>query len=422
MKFSNAKEFKYGWPIVLSAALGIGLGMSPLPFYTIGVLAGPLTAEFSWGMNQVMAALPIFTLGALVMGTLIGMITDRVGVRKTTLVSVVLFGLTFMAFSLNTGSHRLYLFLWVLLAITGAGTLPITWTRAVNNWFNENRGLALGLSLLGTGLFGALAKLYAAWWIENYNWRVAYVALGLLPILIAFPVAYFAFRDTDDPKVKDKVDRLRREIPSHTTAEKTGLELGQALRGWRFWLMAFAFIPVSFAVGGPIPNLEKILSTKGFDAAEAVVIASFIGYAVIIGRLVGGYLLDRLWAPAVAAVLLSIPAISCLLFQQADLSYEMAIVAVMILGFAAGVEYDLMAYLVSRYFGMKNYATLYGILYGFFALGAGFGPYIFGYSFTATGSYNAILGYAVIAFLVGALPLLFLGRYPQFDTESSSTN
>lgn len=419
MKFSNLKEFKYGWPVVVSAALGIGLGMSPLPFYTIGVLAGPLNGEFGWRMDQIMAALPVFTFGALIMGPLIGMITDRVGVRKTTLVSVVLFGLTFMAFSLNTGSHQLYLFLWGLLAITGAGTLPITWTRAVNNWFNENRGLALGLSLLGTGLFGALAKLYAAWWITHYDWRTAYIALGLLPILIAFPVAYFAFRDTDDPKVQDKVRQLREEVPSHGTTERTGMELKEVFRGWRFWLMAFAFVPVSFAVGGPIPNLEQILATKDFDAADAVIIASFIGYAVIIGRLVGGYLLDRLWAPAVAAVLLSIPAISCILFQQADLSYEMAVLAVMILGFAAGVEYDLMAYLVSRYFGMKNYATIYGILYGFFALGAGFGPYIFGNSYASSGSYDTIMGYAVIAFLIGALPLLLLGKYPKFDTSES---
>ena len=61
---------------------------------------------------------------------------------------------------------------------------------------------------------------------------------------------------------------------------------------------------------------------------------------------------DRIWAPTVAFVLLSIPAVSCIILQSADLSYGMAALAVVILGFAAGVEYDLMAYLVSRYFGI----------------------------------------------------------------------
>ncbi|MEM6700350.1 MAG: MFS transporter, partial [Bacteroidota bacterium] len=292
-------------------------------------------------------------------------------------------------------------------------------TRAVNNWFNENRGLALGLSLLGTGIFGAMAKLYAASIIENYGWKAAYLAVGALPLLIALPVAFFFFRDTSDPKVADKVKRLREEVPTHNAGSgNTGMSLKEAIRDWKFWLLAYAFIPISFAVGGPIPNLEKILGSKGFDTGDAVLIASFIGYSVLIGRLIGGYLLDRLWAPGVAFVLLSIPAVSCVLFQQADLSYGTAVLAVAILGFAAGVEYDLMAYLVSRYFGMKNYAAIYGTLYGFFAMGAGFGPYIFGRSFTQTGSYDTIMGYAVFAFLAGSIPLLFLGKYREFKQDA----
>ena len=180
---------------------------------------------------------------------------------------------------------------------------------------------------------------------------------------------------------------------------------------------------ISFAIGGPIPNLEKLLGAKGFETVDAVVLASALGYAVIIGRLIGGYLIDRFWAPAVAFVLLSIPAISCLLLQSAELSYSTALIAVMILGFGAGVEYDLLAYFVSRYFGMKNYAAIYGFLYGFFALGAGFGPVIFGKFFTATGSYDSILGYAFVAFLVGSIPLLFLGKYRDFsDTTTSETS
>lgn len=390
--------------------------MSPLPFYTIGVFAVALTKEFGWGMDTVMAAMPIFTIAALFMSPAIGFIADRFGARKTALTSVVLFSLTFMLFSINNGSKTLYLSLWALLAIAGAGTLPMTWTRAVNNWFNENRGLALGLSLLGTGIFGALAKLYAASIIETYGWQTAYIAVAALPLLIAFPVAFFFFRDTDDPKVADKVAKLKAEIPDHALGNKAGMSLSEALRDGKFWILAFAFILISFAVGGPIPNLEKLLGNKGFDASDAVVLASFIGGAVLVGRLLGGYLLDRFWAPGVAFVLLSIPAVSCYIFQQAELSYGMATLAVVILGLGAGVEYDLMAYLVSRYFGMKNYAAIYGCLYGFFAMGAGFGPYIMGLSFTKTGSYDTIMTYAMAAFIIGSIPLLFLGQYRTFKT------
>ena len=184
MEGQAIKEFKYGWPVVGSSAIGIGLGMSPLPFYTIGVFVAPFMQEFGWGVADVMLALSVFSFAALFTSPLIGIITDRIGVRKTVLLSILTFGLCFMAFSLNNGSRGLYLSLWALLAFLGSGTFPITWTRAINKWFHKKRGLALGISLLGTGLFGAFAKIYAAWLIENYGWKMAYVGLALLPLLI----------------------------------------------------------------------------------------------------------------------------------------------------------------------------------------------------------------------------------------------
>jgi MFS family permease len=95
----------------------------------------------------------------------------------------------------------------------------------------------------------------------------------------------------------------------------------------------------------------------------------------------------------------------------------MAAIAIFIIGLAAGVEYDFMAYLVSRYFGMRNYSAIYGALYGFFALGAGIGPYVYGLSFSSTGSYDTILKISAVMFLAGALPLLLLGRYREFESK-----
>jgi predicted MFS family arabinose efflux permease len=194
------------------------------------------------------------------------------------------------------------------------------------------------------------------------------------------------------------------------------MTIGGALRDWRFWLLAYAFIPVSFAVGGPIPNLESLLGSKGFERGDAVVLASLIGYAVIVGRLLGGWAIDKFWAPAVAAVSLSLPAIACVVLQQPEPAFVTAALCIAMLGLAAGVEYDLMAFLVSRYFGMAHYATIYGSLYGFFAVGAGLGPLYFGRVFGRTGSYDAALALSALLFLAGALPLLLLGRYRTFTS------
>lgn len=411
---SKYAEFRFGWPVVVASAIGIGLGMSPLPFYTIGVFAGPLAVEFGWGIDQIMLAMAVFTVGAVFTSPVVGQLTDKFGPRRVALTSIVLFSLTMMSFSLLDGSTFMYLGIWCLLAVFGAGTLPITWTRAVNSWFVKKRGLALGLSLIGTGLFGLLAKQYAFYMIQLVGWRWAYVAVGALPLLVAWPIAYVLFRDASDPKVADKVAKMERHTEK-VHVRHGGPSLKEAAKDWRFWLLAYSFIPISFAVGGPIPNMETMLGNKGFSPDDAVTLASLIGIAVIVGRVAGGYLLDHVWAPAVAAVILSLPAVAVWMLAQQDISFVYAAVAIMILGAAAGVEYDLMAYLVSRYFGLLHYAAIYGALYGFFALGAGIGPAVFGASYEATGSYDTILKVSAILFLAGALPLLLLGKYRDYE-------
>ena len=194
----SKEEITNGWPIVSASAVGIGLGMSPLPFYTIGVFVGPISQEFGWPPSKVLSATAAYCIALFIVAPFIGMITDRFGARKVVLVSIITFGVSMMLQSMHTGSFALYLFLWALIAVFGAGTLPITFTKAVNNWFDIHRGKALGMTLVSTGIFGALAKFFAAEITLLYGWRVAYVALGMLPILIAFPIALVAFRDTHD--------------------------------------------------------------------------------------------------------------------------------------------------------------------------------------------------------------------------------
>ena len=418
---SNYAEFRFGWPVVFASAIGIGLGMSPLPFYTIGVFAAPFIADFGWTAGQIFFCFPIFTFAALFMSPLIGQLSDRFGARPVALVSLVLFSLTMMSFSLMNGNLYYYYFTWFLLAVTGAGTLPITWTRAVTSWFFKKRGLALGFSLIGTGLFGVIAKQYAFWLIELVGWRWAYVGVGALPLVVAFPVALLFFRDASDPKVADKVARMVREDVKPKVSYG-GLTLGKAVKDWRFWLLAYAFVPISFAVGGPIPNMETIMGNKGFSPAEAVDLASLIGFAVIVGRVAGGYIIDHFWAPAVAAIILSLPAVATFMLAQPEYGFWFAAIAIFILGMAAGVEYDLMAYLTSRYFGILHYAAIYGALYGFFALGAGLGPFVFGWSFDVTGSYDKILLISSALFVAGSLPLLLLGKYRDYEEPLSAAD
>jgi predicted MFS family arabinose efflux permease len=241
-----------------------------------------------------------------------------------------------------------------------------------------------------------------AWMIHGFGWRGAYVGLSLLPLLIAFPVALFLFFEKAG---------AARAGPAIAAPAGDGLTFGETLKQWRFWLIAFVLIPISFALAGPIPNMENILKTAHFGVKEIIALTSLIGLSALSGRLVGGWLLDRFWAPAVALVILASPGVSCFLLAQADVSSAAAMVSIILIGFAVGVEYDLMAFLVARYFGMRSYTAIYGVLYAFFSVGAGVGPLLFGWSFDSTGSYRLILDAAFISLLVCGAALLTLGRY-----------
>ena len=411
-KAAGFSEFRRGWPVVLASMFGIGLGLSPVPFYTIGMLAPELNKAFGWEFGSIMIGLMIMTLCVLVASTVVGHLGDRFGVRRVALISVVLFALSFMAFSLSNGSLVLFYVNWALMAVVGAGTLPVTWTRAVNNHFDARKGLALGLSLLGTGIFGFLIKPFTAWLIATYGWRTTYLVIGMLPLLLAWPIAFFAFHDVGE---RTHSSAERRKASAARLELTPGLRLGQAVKSWRYWILAFAFVFVSFGVGGPIPNMENILKVAGFERDDIVSLVALIGLSVIAGRIVGGWLIDRFWAPGVAFVMLSLPAVSCWLMAGGGMSVPAAGAAIFLIGFAAGVEYDLMAFLVARYFGMKGYSAIYGSLYGFFALGAGIGPVVFGKVFDKTGSYGPVLGTSAALLMIGAVSLLFLGRYQRYD-------
>ena len=492
-------EFRNGWPVLSSAAVGVGLGLSPLPFYTIGVQIGPILKEFGplgWGASDVLNALIVYTIGAFLMSPVIGVIAEKFGARRVALVSIILFSLSMMGLALNTGSKPLYVLLWTFVAIGGAGTLPITFTRPVANWFSVHRGKALGIALIATGVFGSLAKYFTQHIIEGVSifgvelqgWRAAYVAVGFLPLLIALPVNLLCLRDVSDRSSKESLltgfklpilsiavvglfwlvwtvlaevrplveadgfNLARFQayafIPivvlpvflmfflpigksppivqnSGQNTELPGKTLGEALMTWRFWLLAVIFVPISYSIGGVIPNIEQIVIINVFEttriaatdeiASQAVELAAIIGLAVLLGRLIGGYLIDKYWAPGIAFIFLASPALAFYILGQPGTSANLATIAIFMIGFGAGVEYDFMAYMVSKYFGMRRYAAIYGAIYGFFAVGAGFGPSIMAKS-AEQHQWTATLTEAGILLFVFTLPLLLLGKY-QYGNE-----
>lgn len=396
-------ELTQRWPIVVACHFGIATGVTGLPFYTLGLFVGPLEAERGWSRGETQVMFTLFTFVGLACVPLVGTLVDRYGVRPVALTSMLGASIGFALLGYGSDSLSGYYLCGALLAVLAAGTSPISWTRAIGGWFDRQRGLALGLALAGTGLSAFLAPAYVAWLTAQFSWQTAYLGLATLPLL-AWPVVYALLREPPP------VSAIR--TGAQSSASETDPDLPTAMRSYRFWVIALGFFAVSMGIGGSIPNLVPLMTDAGIARADAAALVGGLGLSVIGGRLLAGWLIDRLWAPGVAAVMLAVPAVSALLLAQETLAPATLPLAVALIGLAAGAEFDLIAYLVSRYFGMTHYAKIYALLYMVFMFGAGIAPPLFGYWYDAAGSYRDILYAAAGAFVLGASALLTLGRYP----------
>ena len=398
-------EFSEGWKLILASFIGMMAGLTALPFYTYGIFTGPLEAEFGWTREQTQSGLLFQTIGVLAMLPILGWACDKFGARKIALCSMTLFAIGFAMMSLNSGNIWQYYATVFAFGVVGVGTLPITWTRVINGAFIKNRGLALGLALMGTGFMGTAAPVVASWGIETYGWRTAYIILAAFPALIGLPIVFAFFRE----KVVSAKEAME------ATANLTGVTFGMALKDYKFWLIAIGFLVISFGIGGSITNLFPLFMEGGYDSVQARAFVSVIGMSVIVGRISTGFFLDRFWGPGVAALLMALPAISCLILSSGSPSVAMAYFSTILIGFAAGAEFDIIAYLASRYFGLKNYGKIYSLLYAAFALGAAVAPAVFGRAYDKFGNYDLIFLISAVFFLFGSVILLFLGKYPVFS-------
>ncbi|APE28102.1 MFS transporter [Aurantiacibacter gangjinensis] len=402
-------EFGLGWKVLLVSVLGVAFGASPIPFNVVGFTVEPLMEEFGWSRTQIFLPITIFGIIASLLAPAFGWMADRYGVRKVALASLAAFGVAFAAVALTPterSATTLYIYygLWVVIGLVGIGSTPVTWSRAINMWFFKNKGLALGILLMGTSIAAMVIPQIASWAIGNYGWRGMFLIIAGLPLLVALPLGIIFFRE---PLPEERPDAV-----GGKAGTVTGVDLKTALRDYRFWLIWFSILTIAFAFGGAFINMVPILADHSFDTAAAANVMTILGIGILSGRIITGMLLDRFWAGYVAFPLLCLPAISSYLLLGTDTAFLPLAIGGFLLGFAAGAESDLIAYLASRYFGMLHYGKIYGMLYMPFGLASAFSPIVYAWVRDTYGTYDPMLTVAIFMYVAGGAMLLFLGRYP----------
>jgi MFS family permease len=398
----------YGWWIVLTSAVGLFWGV-PLTVYSFSVFLRPIMQEFHVGRAAVSLAFTVKVFFAALCAPLTGWLLDRYGARKVILPLTALFGTVLLSNKAFSGSLWQFYFFYAALGLFLQGAGPVPYGYVVSHWFDRRRGLALGVMMLGIGGGAVIMPSFAQLLITRFGWHAAYSILGAAVWLIAIPtVATFLKERPQDLGLLP--DGLRtREVAAEAKTPLEGLLAKEAWRTGTFWLLASAFFLVSASVQGCVVHLAAMLSDRGVNVQTAALGSSLVGAAVLIARVGIGYLLDRIFAPRLAALCFTSTAFGIGLLWLGGT--KMAFAGAFLVGFGLGAEVDLIPYLTGRYFGLRAFGKIYSLAFAVFALAGALGPLIMGAGFDKTGSYRGPLIAFTAATLFAAILLTRLGAY-----------
>jgi MFS family permease len=404
---SQGPAFGSRWWIVFGATLSMLVAQGPVILYTLGLFIKPLNQDLGWDRASISAAGGVAAICSAIAIPFVGWLIDRWGIRPVLLPVVALSALSIALIALTPNSVGAFMLFFAIAGLLGSGQGPLGYAKCVSAWFDDRRGLALGITMSGIGLGAALVPQYAQWLIGNFGWRTAYVGLGLLTLLVAFP-AVFLF--ISEPVRQDASDDMSRTALSDSRDRLPDLEVREALGGRRFWLIASALLLVSTVTQGLVVHTVPLLTDKGYSPETAATLMIAVGLSTMAGRLLSGYLVDRIFAPFVAAFFFLLPCLGIYLLDSA----VSPVAGVISLGLASGTEIDMIGFLTSRYFGMKRFGQLYGYLFASFVAGSAVGPYLMGLSFERLHSYEPALWTFVALMLLASAVILCLGpyRYP----------
>jgi MFS family permease len=400
----------------VASALALIVGQGSINVFAAGVFLKPMSQALGFGRGEISTAIGISNLMVAFSTPFFGAAIDRYGVRRPLAIAIVLFALTTAALGL---APRSILGVYALFALTGimsAGQSPNAYSKVVSAWFDRRRGFALGIALAGVGVGTAIIPQISQYLIRTFGWRVGFVGLGGRILLLAWIPVVLVVREPAEPRAAAPGASAPPDLLQ-------GLTLPQARGDLRFWAILSAFFFATLSINGTLVHVVPMLTDRGIPVATAVAAISSSGVALIVGRLIAGWIIDRAFAPYVAIFFLVCPIAGLLIlgFEPANVS---PFVGAILLGVGIGAEVDLLSYLVSRYFGIAHFGAIYGVMFTGVVLGNAAGATILGWTYQIGHSYlPALVGYCILLGLACIL-LARLGpyKYPPRPRESEASN
>ncbi len=392
---SQATDSLYGWAMVVLG--GIFMSMATGSMFSLSVFLKPLSADMGWLRGETSFAYMAATLFIGLSGILMGHMSDRYSVRPVVLAGAALLGVSFLLLSYQKSLGQFYLF----YALTGMGisTFDAPLLASVGNWFDRNKGLALGVASACRGLGSGVVPFIAAYLISVFGWRGAYAGLGIYSLAVLLPLALLLRNPPAPPQAA--VSREASSAPGESSPVAPWVVTA--------WISAAAIF-CCICMATPLVHAVALAQDRGIDAQKAAGILLVLSIASFMGRIAYGKITDHIGG--LRTYMLASLSQTLLVFWFTQMTSLTGFYA---LAFFFGLFYSgvmiCMVVCVREFVPVQRRGVSIGVVFFFAWLGMGLGGYQAGYFFDLTGDYTVSFVNAALAGAVNLAILLSLRRY-----------
>jgi len=387
----------YRWYIVALTLVNQALALGVL-VYSFALFVVPWLDEFEVSRSKVMLAILSFQIVTGLLSPVLGRYMDQFAMRLLVLSGALTMSLGLFLLSLATEFWQIVALHVTLLPVGMILTGTLASQTMVSKWFIEKRGLAIGVSSMGTSLGGLSVPLVTAWLIVEQGWQGAYLVLAMLSLILLVPLNYLVLRH--DPPI------LRLQASETSGVEMKTWTTRQILESWAFWIPVLALIPINAAFGGTQFNLGAYMSDLGYGQAVAAQLIAITSGAMIVGKLFFGSLGDRVDHRKLYWLMAGLLLVS-MYFYEGSPGRPALFLAASLQGFATGGVMPMMGIMYSSRFGTLSFGRVLGLVNLFLMIGS-FGSILSGWIFDLTQSYDAAFQIFALLLLPGTIVMYFL--------------
>ncbi|VIF71629.1 transporter, Major Facilitator Superfamily (MFS) [Clostridioides difficile] len=402
---NSQKGFFRGW-LVVFAGLILMISVYGIVNNCASLFIKPVTEDLGFSRSEFSLYYTVIALSTMVIALFMGKLAKKFKLKNIILVGCVLAGIGYIGYSYASSIYVFYLM--SIFSGLGLGMTTLTpLSIIISNWFIEKRGLALGLTFMGSGVGGMIFNPIANYIILNYSWRQSYLVLGIIILVTTIPVVliFMSERPGDKGLLPYGYSNSSENVLD-TSAR--GIMLGDAVKTKIFWIMVVGLILITIIAMGVQMHIASYLTDIGYSPTFAASVISINMGVVILGKILLGYVFDKVGCEkgVIFVGLQVFLGVLALLFAS---KYPAIIVFIICWGIGNCMGTIVPALITSEIFGKRDYSTIVGVVNAVVLLGAALGSAVTGKLYDMSGGYTlAWMTYLVLTVIMVGLILISL--------------